>query len=59
MSLELTRKPGQVILIGHNIKVTVMEVKGQHVKIAIDAPNEVKVDRYEVRKAKEERKKNG
>lgn len=46
--LILTRKPGQTINIGDDIKVTVMEVNGMQVKIGIDAPRDVAVVREEI-----------
>jgi carbon storage regulator len=46
--LVLTRKVGESILIGGNIRVTVTEVAGHKVRIGIDAPPDVIVDRQEV-----------
>lgn len=50
--LVLTRKPTEAIVIGDNITVTVVEVNGRQVKISIDAPRTVSVDRSEVRERK-------
>jgi carbon storage regulator len=50
--LILTRKAGESIKIGDNITVTVLEAKGSQVKIGIDAPKDVSVDREEVRERK-------
>lgn len=46
--LVLTRKEGEGIIIGDNIKITVVEMKGGGVRIGIDAPRELKVHRQEV-----------
>ena len=46
--LVLSRKVGQKIIINDNIEITVNEVKGDLVKIAISAPKEVKIYRQEV-----------
>lgn len=46
--LVLTRKPGEGIVIGDNIKITIVELKGGGVRIGIDAPRELKVHRQEV-----------
>lgn len=49
--LALTRRRGEQIIIGDNIKITVVEVKGDSVKLAIDAPKEVKIFRGEIYEA--------
>ncbi|MFN9363373.1 MAG: carbon storage regulator [Planctomycetota bacterium] len=46
--LVLSRKPNEEILIGDNIKVTVLKVKGNTVRIGIEAPPAVKVKRGEL-----------
>ena len=46
--LVLTRKAGEGIIIGDDIKITVVELKGGGVRIGIDAPREMKVHRQEV-----------
>lgn len=46
--LVLTRKTGEGIIIGDNIKITVVELKGGGVRIGIDAPDELKIYRQEV-----------
>lgn len=50
--LILTRNPEQRIMIGTDVVVTVLEVKGNQVRIGIDAPKDVAVDREEIRKRK-------
>ncbi|NCP04553.1 MAG: carbon storage regulator CsrA, partial [Deltaproteobacteria bacterium] len=46
--LVLTRKTGEGIIIGDDIRITVVELKGGGVRIGIDAPREMKVHRQEV-----------
>jgi carbon storage regulator len=46
--LILTRKLNEKIKIGEDITVTIVEVRGDQVKIGIEAPNHVKVFRQEV-----------
>ena len=46
--LVLGRRVGEGIMIGHDIKVTVLVVAGDKVRIGIDAPAEVDVHREEV-----------
>lgn len=46
--LVLSRKPNEEILIGENIKITVLKVKGNTVRIGIEAPQSVKVKRGEL-----------
>ena len=46
--LVLTRKPGEVILIGDGIRLEVLEMKGGRVRLGITAPREVAVHRAEV-----------
>lgn len=46
--LVLSRKVGESIMIGDDIKVKVIAVDGDQVKLGIEAPRSVKVDRQEV-----------
>ncbi len=46
--LILTRKSGETITIGENIQIRVLGVKGGQVRIGVDAPREVAVNREEV-----------
>ena len=46
--LVLTRRPGEQIVIDGNIRVTVVSVKGDRVRIGIEAPPTVLVDREEI-----------
>lgn len=49
--LALTRKPGQQIMIGDSIIINLVEVQGDNVRLAIEAPREVKIYRGEIYKA--------
>lgn len=46
--LILSRKTNEKICIGENITLTIIEVRGDQVKIGVDAPKDVKVFRHEV-----------
>ncbi|NLH49778.1 MAG: carbon storage regulator CsrA [Myxococcales bacterium] len=46
--LILTRKSGEMIAIGDDIKIYIQEVRGNQVKIGIKAPSDVTVHREEV-----------
>lgn len=46
--LALSRKKNEAIIINNNIEITILEVKGEQVKVGIAAPKEVPVYRKEV-----------
>ena len=46
--LALSRKKTEAIVINNNIEITILEIKGEQVKIGISAPKEVPVYRKEV-----------
>ena len=46
--LALSRKKGEALVINNNIEVTILEIKGDQVKIGISAPREVPVYRKEI-----------
>lgn len=46
--LVLTRKIDESIIIGDNIRVTIVDVRGEQVKLGIDAPRSISVHREEV-----------
>lgn len=46
--LALSRKKNEAIIINNNIEITILEVKGDQVKIGVTAPKEVPVYRKEV-----------
>ena len=56
--LVLTRKPRQQIMIGDNVVVNIVEVQGDNVRIAIDAPRSVKIYRGEIYRAIQEENQN-
>ncbi len=47
--LVLTRKVGEAVVIGDDTRVTVLGVQGGRVRLGIDAPGDIAVDRQEVR----------
>jgi len=46
--LVLSRKPGEALRIGDEVEITVVEVKGDMVRLGIQAPREVQVWRKEL-----------
>lgn len=46
--LALSRKKNEALIINNNIEITILEVKGDQVKIGITAPKEVPIYRKEV-----------
>lgn len=46
--LALSRKKNEAIVINNNVEITILEVKGDQVKLGITAPKEVPVYRKEV-----------
>ncbi len=46
--LVITRQPGDSILIGEDIKIIILEVSGDKIKVGIDAPRSVRIMRTEV-----------
>lgn len=54
--LVLSREINEDILIGDEIVVTVVDVRGPHVRLGIQAPWGISVDRREVREQKEAKK---
>lgn len=46
--LVLSRKTGETIIVNNNIRITVVEVRGDKVRLGIVAPKDVIVDRQEV-----------
>ncbi|MBE5946718.1 MAG: carbon storage regulator CsrA [Lachnospiraceae bacterium] len=46
--LALSRKEGESIMIGSDIEITVLEVKGEQIKIGISAPKSVPIYRKEI-----------
>ena len=50
--LVLTRKPGEQIVVQGNIRITVVSVGPGRVKIGIEAPPDVQIDRQEIHEKK-------
>jgi carbon storage regulator len=46
--LILTRRIGETLMIGDNVAITVLGVKGNQVRIGVNAPKEVSVHREEI-----------
>jgi len=46
--LILSRKVDEKVIIGDDIKISIIEIRGDQVRIGIDAPKKVKVFRQEV-----------
>ena len=46
--LILTRRIGETIIIGDNVSVTVLGVKGNQVRLGVNAPKDVSVHREEI-----------
>lgn len=46
--LILARKVGQSIIIGDDIEITVIEVRGEQIRLGIDAPQKIPVNRKEL-----------
>jgi carbon storage regulator len=46
--LVLSRRPRQVVLVGSDIQITVLDVEGGRVRLGITAPRELKVLRQEL-----------
>ena len=46
--LILTRKANETLIVGDNVTVTILGVKGNQVRIGVNAPKEISVHREEV-----------
>ena len=46
--LILTRKLGEVIAVGDDIKITILEIKGRQVRIGVEEPRQTKIYREEL-----------
>jgi carbon storage regulator len=46
--LILTRKPGEVICIGDEVFITIVEIKGNQIRVGVDAPKGIRVFRKEI-----------
>lgn len=46
--LALSRKVNESIIFGHDIEITILEIKGDQVKIGVNAPKSIPVYRKEI-----------
>lgn len=46
--LALTRKKGESLVINNNVEVTILEIRGDQIKLGISAPKDVSIYRKEV-----------
>lgn len=46
--LALSRKKGEALVVNNNVEITVLEIRGDQVKIGISAPKDVSIYRKEV-----------
>jgi carbon storage regulator len=46
--LVLSRKPGETVVIGDGITLTVIDIKGNRVRVGIEAPDQVRILRAEL-----------
>jgi carbon storage regulator len=46
--LILTRKPGESLYLGDDIKVTIVEIKGNQIRVGIEAPKGLRIYREEI-----------
>lgn len=51
--LILGRKTGESICIGNDVTVTVVESKSGHVKLGVTAPEQIRVDRKEIKELRD------
>ena len=54
--LILTRKSGEAITIGENIKITILYIKGKYARVGVEAPRELAVRREEASPPEQEDK---
>jgi carbon storage regulator len=45
--LTLTRGPSQIVRIGPDVQVVVLDIEGDRVRLGVTAPRDVKIRRYE------------
>lgn len=55
--LILTRRVGESIIVGDNVTITVLGIKGNQIRLGVNAPKEVSVHREEIyQRIKQEKK---
>lgn len=54
--LVLSRKEGEKVVIGGNVTLMIVEIRGDKVKLGFEAPVEIPIDRAEVAAAKQRSK---
>jgi len=52
--LVLTRRPGESIVIDGNVRISVLEARGDRIRLGIEAPPNVVVDRKEVHERRQQ-----
>lgn len=52
--LVLSRRAGETLVIGDDIRITILTISGNQVRIGISAPKEIAVDREEVHERKKQ-----
>lgn len=57
--LILTRKVGESIIVGDDVRVSILEIKGRQVRIGIQAPHDVTIHREEIYKMIQAREESG
>ena len=56
--LVLTRRAGEALFLGNDIKVTMVKVRGGQVRLAIEAPSSISIQREELRTGRKLKKAN-
>ncbi|WP_024328866.1 MULTISPECIES: carbon storage regulator [unclassified Thioalkalivibrio] len=55
--LVLTRKVGERLMVGEDIAVEVLDVNGSQARIGVTAPEDMRIDREEVRRQRDQEQK--
>lgn len=46
--LILTRRAGEAVIVGENVRIAVLDIRGNQVRLGVEAPRDVSVHREEV-----------
>ncbi|MDD6178018.1 MAG: carbon storage regulator CsrA [Succinivibrionaceae bacterium] len=46
--LILSRRIGETLVVGDNVKITILSVKGNQIRIGVEAPKEISIKRGEL-----------